>query len=96
MVDLRVYVSDAATFDRFDDADALVWHESALLYSSGNAHLSTRAKNVSVAPRFLPQLIANRTGLWAHVYVNRAATSPDPASKRWKARRISLPLPVLR
>ena len=86
LVDLRVYVSDAATFDRFDDADALVWHETALLYSSGNAQLSTRAKNVSVAPRFLPQLIANRTGLWAHVYVNRAATSPDPSSKRWKAR----------
>ena len=36
--------------------------------------------------RGVPTGVANRTGLWAHVYVNRAATSPDPASKRWKAR----------
>ena len=39
---------------------------------------------MSVAPRYLPQLRANTTSLWAHVYINRAATSPDPSSKRWR------------
>ena len=84
LVDLAVYVSDAASFDAFDDASALVWSETGLLYSSGNPHLSRRALNVSVAPRYLPQLRANTTSLWAHVYIYRAATSPDPSSKRWR------------
>ena len=84
LVDLAVYVSDAASFDAFDDASALVWSETGLLYSSGNPHLSSRALNVSVAPRYLPQLRANTTSLWAHVYISRAATSPDPSSKRWR------------
>ena len=84
LVDLAVYVSDAASFDAFDDASALVWSETGLLYSSGNPHLSSRALNVSVAPRYLPQLRANTTSLWAHVYISQAATSPDPSSKRWR------------
>ena len=65
-------------------SQALVWRETGLLYSSNNPHLSSRARNVSVAPRFLPQLRANATSLWAHVYVSRAGTSPDPDSARWR------------
>ena len=84
LVDLAVYVSDTASFAAFDDASALVWSETGLLYSSGNPHLSSRALNVSIAPRYLPQLRANTTSLWAHVYISRAATSPDPSSKRWR------------
>ena len=84
LVDLAVYVSDSAAFSAFDDASALVWRETGLLYSSGNPHLSTRALNVSVPPRYLPQLRANTSSLWAHVYISRAATSPDPSSKRWR------------
>ena len=79
LFDLRVYVTESSEFSDFRrGASSLVWEETSLGYGREEAMRSTRQRNVSVAPS--PRVLRNETGLWMHVYLSRAGTSPDPAA----------------
>ena len=82
LIDLRVYVSDSGYFDAFDNKELLIWSETGLLYSTEHPDMTSRARNVTIDTRYLPQLRANTTGLWAHVFVTQAGVPPDPTAKR--------------
>ncbi len=76
LFDLHVYTSESETFDAFDDKSALLWHESGLVYSREVSE--DRARNFTIRPS--TRLLRNETGLWLHVYLTKAGTSPDPLS----------------
>ena len=84
LIDLKVYVSDAGYFDAFDKKELLIWSETGLLYSTEHPDMTSRARNVTLDPRYLPQLRANTTGLWAHVFVTQAGVPLDPSAKRYR------------
>jgi hypothetical protein len=75
-MDLRVYVTEQETFRDFGDREALVWQEHHLTYSRQDD--SARALNLTLSPSARVQ--RNESALWAHIYVSRAGTSPDPAA----------------
>lgn len=79
LMDLRVYVTEDAEFSAFDDASALVWHESSIGYGRDEAMQSTRERNITVSPS--RRVLRNETSLWAHIFLSQSGTSPDPAAR---------------
>ena len=86
LFDLHVYASESADFDGFADPKALLHHRAGLAYAAGGA-LSSAEVNVTVAAS--PDLMANRSRVWAHVYVTAAGASADPASDRYDKLRVA-------
>jgi len=82
LFDLRVYVTETAELARFDE-DKLVWYEPGLLYSSDGKREDQTTRNINVTIAASADVRANLTSLWAHIYVSRLGTSPDPSSKQW-------------
>ena len=82
-MDLCVYVTETPTFASFGDDSALVWSQLGLAYTREPAEAATRSVNVT--RRTSAALRANISALYAHVYVSRTGTSPDPSSSAYAA-----------
>lgn len=79
LMDLRVYVTENEEFSDFSDSTALVWQETSLGYGRDEALQSTRVRNVSLTPS--RRVLHNQTLLWAHIYLSKAGSSPDPTAR---------------
>uniref|UniRef100_A0A7S4EUQ1 Uncharacterized protein n=1 Tax=Chrysotila carterae TaxID=13221 RepID=A0A7S4EUQ1_CHRCT len=71
-LEIRVYISSSPHFTKFNDTDALVWHEVGLKYS---LHELERTKTIDV--QVTPHLYANGS-FFAHMFITKANFSPDP------------------
>jgi len=86
--DGRTFALDLLSVDILSrSGGALVAHETGLTYGSPNAADCSRAVNLSLLTT--EALRANRTSVWAHVYVSLVGADPDPAAAAYVASAVS-------
>lgn len=75
---LRVYLTESEEFSEYNDASKLVWEEVSMGYGREEALQSTRTKNITLRPSV--RVLRNETNLWAHIFLSKMGTSPDPSA----------------